>query len=956
MPPIRQLDDAFLSSLLERQDYSELKSNIDSESLTFILKKLNSTSDALQQELFKQVHNNFDDFSAWYNSSQELHSKVLNLVKQTSQTQQQVASTQTQVDDTIEKYQHALEESQKNKSKIDVLEHIEQALQIVESIKTELQQYNYLDAVQHVLQLSTILKEWKNADPRVIQMVNERVLQLKQMLVLGLQDGMHVAIKYNPGSIRILQTYQPSSTSNKQVHIRDVFQSLFLLGLLPEELMTVQRSIFKNIFNFYYEYTNCTLQIDPVQIENEGQGGVLQVIPATNEDERHVDPILMLQHMENILEFIYKYTFGSNSPKTEDKEMKLLFGNLFMPDLIELMINKCIAPAVPSSKYNLTDFDHVTQAVNQFEAHCKDIYGFQVDETLLSSYVKNIDKHYAKKRRNRILQEGRKVMIRRLYDAEMTSVNEDDGHTYRYQITQTPQILSVLVSDTLLEGSDLLKSHPISASTLMDGIQDLLDMYRSIMPSFHRTQYLASAGNSLVFRNDCLWLANQLTTTITSKSESSQFPKLKAGLQEAAVRLRELGKAWHELTMMQRVQMIQNVLDHLDGFSGMAENAKFQQDCDRAISQVIELVRSFAAETRPVIDETLFLDMLGRIVDSILARLINDIEELVDIGAEESHIIARTLNSLAQLVGAFDLPDRDATEGFVTELVPSWQKFWLVKDILEMNMREIMESFRRGDLHMFEKSELVGLLCSLFADTELRESNIQEIKSGISSPHYNNTVNPQQKTIREMSPAATFTNTTSPTASTASATTTSTPSIHHALVYTPDDDEAIEESGWGDDDDDMDLFGDNSIHDNSVTRTSLDPSPNLAYDDVDMGSDDVDIGNRTAKVEEEVEGEGGWSDADEDIFDNDALSIKDESAGEYDVDHAKKQSINNNNNQEIAPEVSRSIIPKSDIIHPTPSIATATTANLLSAPALDLETEEEGDGWGWNDDDELFKD
>lgn len=957
MPPIRQLDDAFLSSLLEKQDYPELKSNVDSESLTSILKKLNSTSDALQQELFKQVHDNFDDFSTWYNSSQELHSKIFDLVKQTSHTQQQVTSTQTQVDDTIEKYQHALKESQKNKSKIDTLEHIEQVLQIVELIETELQQYNYLDAVQHVLQLSTILKEWRNADPRVIQMVNERVQQLKQTLVFGLQDGMNTSIKYNPGSIRILQSYQPSSLSNKQVHIRDVFQSLFLLGLLPEELMAVQRSIFKNILNFYFEYTNCTLQIDPVQVENEGQGGVLQVIPATDEDGGHVDPTLMLQHMETILEFIYRYTFASNSAKSEDKEMKILFGNLFMPDLIELMINKCIAPAVPSSKYNLTNFDHVTQAVNRFETRCKDIYGFQVDETPLGSYVKNIDRHYAKKRRNRILQEGRKVMIRRLYDTEMTSVNEDDGHTYHYQITQTPQILSVLVSDTLSEGSDLLKSHPISASTLMDGIQDLLDMYRSIMPSFHRTQYLASAGNSLVFRNDCLWLANQLTTTITSKPESSQFPKLKAGLQEAAVRLRELGKAWHELTMIQRVQMIQTVLDHLDGFSGMAENAKFQQDCDRAISQVIELVGSFAAETRSVIDETLFLDMLGRIVDSILARLINDIEELVDIGAEESHIIARTLNSLAQLVSAFDLPDRDATEGFVTELVPSWQKFWLVKDILEMNMREIMESFRRGDLHMFEKQELVGLLCSLFADTELRESNIQEIKTGKSSPHYNSAVNPQQKITREISPAATFTNTASPTTSTASTTNTSTPSVHHALVYTPDDDEAIEESGWGDDDDDMDLFGDNLIHDNSVTQTVLEPSPNLAYDDVDMGSGDVDMGNNTTVMEEE--GEGGWGDADEDIFDNDALLIKDKNAGECDADHAKKQSINNNNNQGTTSRASRSIIPKSDINNPAPSIATATTAttaNLLSAPALDLETEEEGDGWGWDDDDELFKD
>ncbi|GAN09488.1 hypothetical protein MAM1_0270d09018 [Mucor ambiguus] len=954
MPPIRQLEDAFLSSLLEKQEYAELKIDVDADSLTATLQKLNATSDALRQELFEQVHNSLSDFSTWYNTSQELHANVLDLVKQASDTQQQTTLTQTQVDDTINSYQHALAESHKNKSKIDMLEHMEQVLQIVEAIELELQQYSFLDAVQHVLQLTTILKDWRNADPRVMDMIHKRVEQLKQTLISGLQDGIHTAIKYNPGSIRILETYQPSASTSKQVHIRDVFQSLFQLGLLPEELMAVQRSMFKNIFHLYFDSTHCTLQMDPVQVDGQGQGGVLQVIPATttdDDDEGHTDPVLMLQHMEAILDFIYKYTLASTATGSNDKEMKLLFGNLFMPDLVALMIHKSIAPAVPSTKYNLQGFDHVAQAVKQFEAHCRDAYGFQLDDTSLGSYVENIDRHYATKRRNRILQDGRKVMLRRLYDTEMTSVHEQDGHTYHYQITQTPQILSVLVSDTLSEGADLLDSHPISASTLMDGIQDLLDMYRVIMPSFHRTQYLASAGNSLVFRNDCLWLANQLTTTIALKPEANQFPKLNAGLTEAAKRLRELGNAWHELTMMQRVQMIQDVLDHLDGFSGMAENAKFQQDCDRAITQVIELVGSFATETQPVIDETLFLDMLGRIVDSILARLINDIEELVDIGAEESHIIARTLNSLAQLVNAFDLPGKDATEGFVVELVPSWQKFWLVKDILEMNMREIMESFRRGDLHMFEKSELVGLLCSLFADTELREANIQEIKTGASpSPYHSTTAatqqQPQQTASRHMAPAPTATAANVPA-------TTFTPSIHQALVYTPDndDEEALEESGWGDDDD-MDLFqeensdgGDHGlVNKHAVSQISLEPSPNLEYD-VDMAD------QSTAGVHgEEPDGEGGWDDADQDILIDDALSTKEESAGPdtlYTADHAKMQSSSRND-----ATTSRSISSKSDTNSPP------TATHLLAAPALDLDTEE-GDGWGgWNDDDDeaLFKD
>ncbi|KAL9549580.1 hypothetical protein MBANPS3_005146 [Mucor bainieri] len=981
MPPIRQLDDAFLSGLLDKHDTAELKTDVDAASLTAILQKLTSTSDALRQELFEQVHHNWSDFTGWYNTSQALHAQVLDLVQQASQTQQQTTQTQTQVDDTLAAYQHALAASHTNKRKIDTLEHMEQVLQIVEAIELELQQYSFLDAVQHLLQLTTVLKGWHHAaDPRVMDMIHKRVEQLKQTLVSALQDGIHTAIKYNPGSIRILETYYPSpssSSTHQPVRIRDVFQSLFQLGLLPEELMAVQRAMFKSIFCFYFDSPHCTLQVDPVQVEGQGQGGVLQVIPATttmdteededeDEDEGHVDPAVMLKHMEAILDFIYRYTL-TTAGSSNDKEMKRLLGNLFMPDLVDLMIRKSIAPAVPSTQYNLQDFGRVAQAVQQFEAHCRDAYGFQLDDETasLGSYVGNVDRHYATKRRNRILQEGRQVMMRRLYDTEMASVrDQDDGHTYHYQITQTPQILAVLVADTLAEGADLLQSHhPISASTLMDGIQDLLDMYRAIMPSFHRTQYLASAGNALVFRNDCHWLAHQLTNTIArnpdTQQQQQQFPKLHAGLDTAAKRLRELGNAWHELTMMQRVQTIQTALDQLDGFSGMAENARFQHDCDRAMTQVIALVHSFASETRPVMDETLFLDMLGRIVDSVLARLISDMEALVDIGAQESHIIARTLNSLAQLVGAFDLPSKDATEGFVVELVPSWQKFWLLKDILEMNMRDIMEVFRRGDLHMFEKSELVGLLCSLFADTELREANIQEIKTGASPSLYHSSAARDQTMASFMPRAATAATATATAAANVPAT-TFTPSIHQALVYTPDneDEEALEESGWGDDDDDVDLFqdndGDNSddrglVTQHAVSQISLEPSPNLEYNDNVVDTKMADQNNATtAGVHgEEPDGEGGWGDADEDIFTDDAfITTKEESAGPDALhttaaaaaaDHAKMQS---NQNDETA------------------SRPPNTTAHLLAAPALDLDTDE-GDGWGgWNDDDdeELFKD
>jgi uncharacterized protein YoxC len=896
MPPIRQLDDAFLSQLLDPADGTYetiLKTNISSDSLSCILTKLTVTSNALQQDLFRQVQDNFELFSSLYNESQDLHAYVFDLVQSVSETTTKVTHTDQKVHATIDVYQQALRESQFNQSKIETLEHLEAILQIIASIETELKQCSYLDAVKHVKKLVEILAQPRDEATRtVVGFIQSKVDSLKQSLISQLQESIRTAIQYNPGSMRILQTFQMNDNT---VHISQVLQCLYELGILPEELMSVQRFVFKNILNVYFEDVCSVLQIDHVEVDRVGSGGVLQVIRHEGAEK---DPVIMLQHMDAILGFFDQYMFDQ-----KDIQIRRLFGNLLFTDLFNTMISKSIGPAIPSSQEQLPGFDRIVQAVTQFETQCER-YGYVTngDTNLLSAYVGNMDQHYAKKRRERILQQGRKVMIRRLYDTDMAQVQGADGHTYKYQITQTPQILLVLISDTLAEAEDLLDSHPISASSLVNGIQDLLDMYRAIMPSYHRPQYLDNAANALVFRNDCVWLSHQLIADIAAKVR--HFDHLQQDLRDAAERLAELGKAWHELAMMQRVQMIQSTLDTLDGFSGMADG-KFQQDCDRAVTRVIQYVLTFASELRPVVDETLFLDMLGRIVDSILARLIHDIEELIDIGAQESHIIAVTLNSLAQLVGAFDLPGQDATEPFVVDLVPSWQKFWLVKDILEMNMRDIMESFRRGDLHMFEKSELIGLLCALFADTELRESNIQEIKAD-QSPSDSASKSP----VVTMSASREVSKMSSPKE------TVSKEAVPTGLTYTPDED-LEEASGW--DDEEEDLFTSNTPIQNT-TSLSLALSPDH---DIEQGTgwnddNDDDLFSEEIKSSSCLD-DNGWGDANQDIFNNA-------------VQHAETSSA-----------------------YPAKTEGTTESPkkSALSAPALEDDNEQD---WGWDDDDDdLFK-
>ncbi|CAO3664758.1 unnamed protein product [Rhizopus microsporus] len=751
MPPIQQLHEAFLSHLLYKEQPIDniLDTSVDKSTLTQVLSHLDAKYTSLQSELYQYVQQHLDPFSTSYQAVQDITAKSRELCASVEQRYDSVSQTHSQVMSTLDEYSQALYNAQLGKSKLNILEDIIQVLEILESVQENTRQSQFIKAVD---QLQTV-KVPTNLPTSISDSIKHKVNQASNHIVNQLHEP-----------------YIPYF--NK-------------LGRLTEELMSIKRIVFKHIIDPYFE-CGCRCTVESKHTDEEA---ILTIEKLPYEEEEgasyRIDPVAMIDRINNMLSFFFEHLFNHKK-----NEMTRLFGRLFLSDLMNLMLSKSVVPAVPSSRHQLSSFDRVMESIISFEQTCQQC-GFDLLENPLRTFAENIDRHYAKKRREIILKEGRKVILRKLYDAEPTQIELEDGQVQEFQITQSPQLLSVLISDTLAETLELEQQHPVSATELTEGVQDLLDLYRAIMPSYHRPQFLSNPASALVFRNDCFWLANQLKWT------ARRYPAIKDTLHEALKRLEELGKAWHELCMMQCMDKIQRCLDRFDGFVGGAEDTKVQQAWDQTMSEVIQLAHSFAAAIRPVVDMHVFTDILGRVIDSLLNRLIGDIEDLTDIGAEESHVIARTLNSVAQLVGVFDHPKHgEATDSYVSQLVPNWQKFWLLKDILEMSMREIMDAFRRGQLHMFAKSELEHLLCALFADTELRRTNIEEIKSGQPPVNLSGI-----ETIMHAEPTKAPVPTATPSVAVS---TINAPApvqtLMNKLAYSPDNDEETT-TGWDDDDD-----------------------------------------------------------------------------------------------------------------------------------------------------------
>ena len=117
------------------------------------------------------------------------------------------------------------------------------------------------------------------------------------------------------------------------------------------------------------------------------------------------------------------------------------------------------------------------------------------------------------------------------------------------------------------------------------------------------------------------------------------------------------------------------------------------------------------------------LRAISKILDYIFKRFIEGILNLPDITTEESEHLHKLLYSFFQFNSIFNSKKYSDTQPALSK------KFHFIVNILDMNMATIMFHFDRGDLKDFGKDELDHLICALFADTPLRQKNLDHITS-----------------------------------------------------------------------------------------------------------------------------------------------------------------------------------------------------------------------------------
>ncbi|CAK4034555.1 Hypothetical predicted protein [Lecanosticta acicola] len=302
-----------------------------------------------------------------------------------------------------------------------------------------------------------------------------------------------------------------------------------------------------------------------------------------------------------------------------------------------------------------------------------------------------------------------------------------------FTVTSVPenllvQIQSVIHDAETLSGPSYTNTPLAPASAGLYQLPNLaLAIYRATAP----TAYSKLPTGSMLIYNDANRLSDQL---LQWQKTSPQAAKLR--LQKDTEALEQFAKRAYTSEMDSQRTILRDLLDGAQDFANCTAEP-FRSQAIEAVSQTIDRLRDVHTQWTPILSHSALLQSLGSLLHTITSRMTSQIEDLPDIGEEESRQLGKLC---AHVSTARDLFYQEAngegeaggeTRDMTFIYCPSWLKFQYLAEILESSLADIRYLWKEGELSLeFEAEEVVGLIEALFAESQLRRQAIQEVRRG----------------------------------------------------------------------------------------------------------------------------------------------------------------------------------------------------------------------------------
>ncbi|KAF8545380.1 Centromere/kinetochore Zw10-domain-containing protein [Trichophaea hybrida] len=288
--------------------------------------------------------------------------------------------------------------------------------------------------------------------------------------------------------------------------------------------------------------------------------------------------------------------------------------------------------------------------------------------------------------------------------------SKDITLTETYTITSIPRTLLSFISLLLSEANQLQTNPQYASSPIASAAPGILAIPSLILATFRALAplyYSEELKSNMYLYNDCAFFSSHLPEEVNEKD---------------VVQIHTFGKRQYSKEMEAQRTIFCDYLDGAQGFAGCTDTLQ-RQECDVAIASTISRLCEINTAWKPVLSKSALYQSVGSLLNTVVTKLINDIEDLGDISEPESVQLAKYCANIAGMEE--ELFGRGATEVYCG----SWVRFRYIWRILESSMVQIMGMVRDGVmLRVMDKEEVVEMVRALFAESEIRRRVIEDIR------------------------------------------------------------------------------------------------------------------------------------------------------------------------------------------------------------------------------------
>jgi centromere/kinetochore protein ZW10 len=331
---------------------------------------------------------------------------------------------------------------------------------------------------------------------------------------------------------------------------------------------------------------------------------------------------------------------------------------------------------------------------------------------------------------------------RKAQKTDQTTSSGDRELTLRetYTVTAVPdgmlEIVMQVVSDAETLTDPSYSGSPIgpAASALYTLPTFVLAIYRATASTAYGK---LDSGNMLIY-NDASRLADQIRSFINKQAQKDANSTLPTHLRPSA-RLRldndikaleTFAKRAYSAEMESQRTIIRDMLDGAQGFSNC--NAEpFASACESAVSITEGRLRDVHKQWASILSRSALLQSSASLLSTAIGKMIMEIEEIQDIGEEESKKLRQLCDEMSKVKDLFmqEHAEGEQASDMTGIYCPNWFKFQYLGELLESSLADIKYLWTEGELRLeFEADEVTDLIEALFADSDYRRKAIADIR------------------------------------------------------------------------------------------------------------------------------------------------------------------------------------------------------------------------------------